>query len=274
LQLRIVRHVLTIFKTRAKMPSLKRKGGPLYNPYTKRRYSRARAARMIQRKFRSRRRTRMTRATPMTRMLMRSSRPKLVSMVNTMDIQVDTRTLQQVSLTTIPSGTGPTNREKNDILLSGWKIKLNIENIAANEHMFRWAIIQNKQGAVPTAGLTNFFAGRTSFETGLSFSNTKTGIEMMTLSINRQVYNVHKQGYYTLAGTTLNQGYRPTSISQNLWIKYGKKIRFDTATNPDPFIPWYFVWWYDTSRSLAASVPQTNRAKLSLDIVAAFHDVS
>jgi hypothetical protein len=195
------------------------------------------------------------------------------------DTQVDTRVLYQYGVDNIPYTTAAYDRERNNILMNGWRVKLYAKNIASPPLTLRWAIIQNKQGVTPTSanGLVQFFQGPTSIELGVAFSTSRTGLEMNTLPINRKVYNVIKTGRFTTAGAPtsgVNSGAYGNAKQMAFYIPYNKKITYDSDLAALPFLPMHFVYWVDIPDTAASGLGNTNVMRFTLDIVASFHDVA
>lgn len=154
-------------------------------------------------------------------------------------------------------------RLSNHIFISGfkldWQVNLKQPVGVIEPVVFNIAVISNKYA--PTISSANFFRGHGT-EIGLDFSNSRTGFDFATMSINTDQYNVllHKRvklwpQSYPFSGVIPERSPYMNAGPNKQWIPLKRQISFEDGTagsNDDIYIV-HWADYVDTTASTAGS---------------------
>lgn len=183
----------------------------------------------------------------------------------------DGRTLHHVDITNIPKGTAINDRQRDLVNLRGFKINGWFRNRFGSEGVLHIALLQPK--FEKTLEQTDFFrTGGTagSNSRGTDFSLGLTGLEMASLRINPDKFNILFHNRITLKPTTNEHGqsYR----MENKYFPINRQLSYDDDNTPKCNSPIFFVWWYDALASPTAQTILVDSLETTYTIHALFND--
>jgi len=183
----------------------------------------------------------------------------------------DGRTLHHVDITNIPKGTSINDRQRDLVNLRGFKINGFFRNRFSAEGVLHIALLQPK--FEKTLEQTDFFrTGGTagSNSRGSDFSLGLTGLEMASLRINPDKFNIIYHSRITLKPAAYEHGssYR----MQNKYFPVNRQLSYDDDNTPKCNSPIFFVWWYDNIASATATSIIVDNIESTYTIHALFKD--
>lgn len=192
-----------------------------------------------------------------------------------------TRVLTKLNLTSIPKGTGITERSRDVVDLRGYKLCMHVRNDKEEPTYFHWAIVQPKNDVA--VAVNDFFrtekagAGR-----GLTFGTALTATEFHCLNINLDRFTVFRHRRYIIppkkTGITYNSDGSPNWKNITDWINIRRRLRFDRVEDDTTFDtvcqrPIFLIYWCDGINAIAGSSAVTNQITLNHKVVTYFKDV-
>lgn len=187
----------------------------------------------------------------------------------------NSRTLYSEQLIEIPQGQDLDQREQHAIKVSGFKICMEIRNLANMPLYCNFAILSPKEtSTISTADFFRRTAGNSRAE---DFDTTLSANEMHCSGINTDKYTVlwHKRRSLV----ALASGGNTVSLTGKSWMnlnfykKIQRQVRFDSSTATSPTNgKVFFVYWFDLFGALGASPALTSVATVSLKTVCYFRD--
>lgn len=157
-----------------------------------------------------------------------------------------------MELSAIPRGTDLNTRERDQIVMSGIRLRLEFRATAAAANMLHlcWALVQFKQktpGALVTkADLNSDFFRGTLTSRNVAFDATAMGNHKLTYPINADKYVVIARGDipHSATATTTSGGTFGPYVSYDRYIRVNKSIEYDTNTSDSAHNPLVFVYWF------------------------------
>lgn len=184
------------------------------------------------------------------------------------------RTLLTQDVTTIPYGSAENERERNKLLLKGFRLRGFFRNNLGPPTVVRVALVAPRQGTV--ASTTNFFKGFDG-ERGLDFSTLRDGLQMTSNGINDDVFAIIYQTRIELGATSATSttfaNNMPSIGYLNAWVPLERQLTYDSSADNVPDSDRVFlVWWMDDPYAANGAATTASTFLYSMSCVTYYKD--
>jgi len=185
---------------------------------------------------------------------------------------IDSRTLYNASISAIDKGEEINEREKQDVQLSGFKIRGEITNKSESPMYVNVAVINNRDISQDLG--VEFFRGDHAAK-AQDFDTTLTGIEFHSTPINPDKIAIVKHKRYRLPGAT-EVGNGHAYMNLEWYIKMNRNLTYDNinGASVDATSNVQLIWWCDKFGAAAGSSAATNVAAVRWKVNAFYHNVN
>lgn len=156
--------------------------------------------------------------------------------------------LNEEHLTALIQSTTLDDRERQQVYVTkinvcGWMSTISKANAAVIG--VRCALLQTRYSDFATFSMDNdFFVGFGNTST-TTFSSHSSGLQTLTLPINRRKFDVLAEFNMKLAESGGYKDDQPTSTFFNKTVPINRRVTFNDTTTGSVENPIYFVWWYE-----------------------------
>lgn len=180
--------------------------------------------------------------------------------------QTSAAALTQIYLSGVTAEDLTVGRLSNKVFISGFAIHMqcSIKTGPANQTdplVFNFAVVSRKNGGTPTA--TNFLRGEGT-EAGVDLDTARSGLELATMAINANEYNVLFHKRYKLSSMNTGSTVQASSAKemnvgpQRIWVPLNRQITYEDGDSTSHDSIWIVHWAdYTDSAAAAASVANT-----------------
>jgi len=189
-------------------------------------------------------------------------------------VNEDTRVLYQYGLTDIDQGTAINQRERRMVNLRGFKICMEVKNIATTPLYLNVAILSPKDGAADVT-TSDFFRGAGA-NRGRDFGIGLNSNEFHCLPINSDRYTILKHKRYRLvpgntpSDTASLNGY--SYMNLDWWVPLKRQIRYDADTGQPESGKVYMVYWADNFSTAGGSAVNPAQMVVTRRVVTYFKE--
>jgi hypothetical protein len=203
---------------------------------------------------------------------------KRATIVDTDVLDLNTRTLYSVDLTSIPKNIATDDidrRDRNLANIRGFKLHLVCRHITAHVMQYNIAVISPKSAILVNE--TNFFRG-TGNERGIDFDfATLSSNDFRTRHINTDIYNILMHKRYKLHPLTQGAGLYSIGSGKNWmtfdrWVPLKRQLRYDSTGDVPSSNPVYLVYWWDGLMENVGEVPNNAAIRFMSRVVTHFKD--
>jgi len=191
---------------------------------------------------------------------------------------LSSRILHTHELTRLPQNTTSTGqdidlRNRQSILLKGFKLYLQMENNSARPLHYNIAVLAPKD-STSDVGAIKFFRG-SGAQRGLNFSNTLTSNDFSTRAINTDFYTVMYQTRGTMNPITsvgLNNEMSSNFKTISHYVKINRQIRYTDVNLNSCGSRVFLVYWFDQWQTDSGQTPTASVASVMERHVTWFKD--